>query len=158
MRLAEGANRNSLCALIVAIVAAVWLLYAAIAKQVPPWSFLLPLPLIVAAGRWYGKNRDKWLRLIRLRKYHERGIVRMEEARGSGFTGEEFRIAHHVYDVDLQVLGEGSLFELMCTARTGLGRRRAGRLPAQVMRNCRGESAPGSDTRTGSAGRSAGAY
>jgi len=42
---------------------------------------------------------------------------------GSGFTGEEFRVANHVYDVDLQVLGAGSLFELLCTARTGIGRR-----------------------------------
>jgi len=51
-------------------------------------------------------------------------MSRMEDRwHGSGFTGEEFRVANHVYDVDLQVLGAGSLFELLCTARTGIGRR-----------------------------------
>jgi len=125
---AECANRNSMRGLIGALALAAWLLYAGVlskgsAKLVPAWSFLLPLPLVAAAGLWHGKNRDKWLRLIRLRKLHERGVARMDGEWRGGFTGEEFRVPHHVYDVDLQVLGEGSLFEMMCTARTGIGRR-----------------------------------
>ena len=122
---AERANNNSLRALIAALAVAGWLLYMALQKQAPLWGFLVPLPVVVAAGRWHGKNRDKWLRLIRLRKFHERTIARTEDQwAGNGSTGEEFRIAHHVYDLDLQVLGMGSLFELMCSARTGIGRRK----------------------------------
>jgi hypothetical protein len=123
---AESANSTSLRALIALIALAVWLLYAAIVHiaGVPPWSFLLALAAAIAAGRWHAKNRGKWLRLIRLGKYHQRAMSRMEDRwHGSGFTGEECRVANHVYDVDLQVLGTGSLFELLCTARTGIGRR-----------------------------------
>ncbi len=123
---AESANSISLYALIAFVVLAGWLLYAAIEHiaGVPPWSFLPAIAAAIAAGRWHAKNRGKWLRLMRLGKYHERAISRMEDRwHGSGFTGEEFRVANHVYDVDLQVLGTGSLFELLCTARTGIGRR-----------------------------------
>ncbi len=121
---AESANANSLKALIAALAAMGWLFYAAFRKTVPGWSFLLPLPLALAAGRWHGKNRGKWLRLIRLRKLHERAVERMEDRwPGNGYSGLDFRVPHHVYDVDLQVLGEGSLFELICTTRTEIGRR-----------------------------------
>jgi hypothetical protein len=123
---AESANRTSLWSLVGFIALAIWLLYAVPDRipGVPPWGFLPALAAAVAAGRWHAKNRGKWLRLIRLSKYHERALSRMEDRwHGSGFSGEEFRIANHVYDVDLKVLGAGSLFELLCTARTGIGRR-----------------------------------
>ena len=94
---AETANSNSLRALIAALAVAGWLVYAALEKTVPPWSFLLLLPVVAAAGRWHGKNRDKWLRLIRLRRLHERALARMEDRwQGTGFSGAEFRSPHHV--------------------------------------------------------------
>lgn len=124
IRRAEAANNLSMRALIGAIVLMGWLIYAAFDKTVPVWSFLLPLPIVILAGKWHGRNRDRWLRLIRLRKFHERALERLEDRwHGNGFTGEEYRIAHHVYDVDLQILGKGSLFELLSTMRTGVGRR-----------------------------------
>jgi hypothetical protein len=121
---AEKASNASLRALIAALALMVWLLYSGLAKTVPLWSFLLPLPVAVAAGRWHGRNRGKWIRAVRLRKLRERGVARLENRwHGEGYTGEEFRIHHHVYDSDLQILGRGSLFELLCTVRTGIGRR-----------------------------------
>jgi hypothetical protein len=125
---AERANGISLRLLIVCLALSAWLLYEGIGKQVPAWSFLLPLAGVVAAGRWHGKNRDKWRRLVRLRKFRERALGRMEGRwRGNGLTGESFRVPHHVYDLDLAVLGDGSLFETLCTARTGIGGRQLAR-------------------------------
>lgn len=42
---------------------------------------------------------------------------------GGGPNGEEFSDPGHVYARDLNVFGEGSLFELLCTARTAIGQR-----------------------------------
>ncbi|HVW12018.1 MAG TPA: hypothetical protein VHC90_25740 [Bryobacteraceae bacterium] len=121
---AESANRISLQALIASLAVMAWLVYAGFQRQVPLWAFLLPIPAAIAAGRWHGRNRDRWLRLTRLRKFHESREARLEDRwHGEGFTGEEFRIPDHVYSQDLHILGSGSMFELMATARTGIGRR-----------------------------------
>lgn len=121
---AQSANRVSFQVLVVSLLVMAWLIYAAFGKQVPGWSFLLPIPAAIAAGRWHGRNRDRWLRLTRLRKFHERREARLEDRwHGEGFSGEEFRITDHVYSQDLHILGPGSVFELMATARTGIGRR-----------------------------------
>ncbi|HEU5020746.1 MAG TPA: hypothetical protein VFT60_02610 [Bryobacteraceae bacterium] len=122
---AQSANRVSFQVLIVSLVIMAWLLYAGFNRQVPGWTFLLPIPAAIAAGRWHGRNRDRWLRLTRLRKFHERREARLEDRwHGEGFSGDEFKIPDHVYSQDLHILGSGSMFELMATARTGIGRRR----------------------------------
>jgi hypothetical protein len=53
-----------------------------------------------------------------------RGLARMEDRwAGSGETGEEFKDPLHLYAEDLDILGEGSLFQLLSTARTNMGKR-----------------------------------
>jgi hypothetical protein len=42
---------------------------------------------------------------------------------GQGEAGERFRDSHHPYAEDLDVFGNGSLFELLCIARTRAGER-----------------------------------
>src|SRR6185437_747061 len=119
---AESSNRVSFQVLIASFAVMAWLIYSAFGNQVPGWSFLLPIPAAIAAGRWHGRNRDRWLRLTRLRKFHERREARLEDRwHGGGFSGEEFKIPDHVYSQDLHILGSGSMFELMATARTGIG-------------------------------------
>src|SRR3569833_592568 len=121
---AHSANRVSFQVQIGSVLVMAWLIYAAFGKQVPGWSFLLPIPAAIAAARWHGRNRDRWLRLTRLRKFHERREARLEDRwHGEGFSGDEFKVADHVYSQDLHILGSGSMFELMATARTGIGRR-----------------------------------
>ena len=111
--------------LIVALALIGLFFFGASRRRVPLWSVVLPIPAAVAAGRWYGASRRRWLRAHRLRDCYERGSARIEDHwLGQGFAGEEFRDHHHVYDSDLQILGTGSLYELVCTARTGIGRRR----------------------------------
>jgi hypothetical protein len=52
-----------------------------------------------------------------------RGLARMEDRwAGSGETGEEFKDPLHPYAEDLDILGEGSLFQLLSTARTNMGK------------------------------------
>ncbi|HZD08750.1 MAG TPA: hypothetical protein VE176_10905 [Candidatus Limnocylindrales bacterium] len=52
-----------------------------------------------------------------------RGLARMEDRwSGSGETGEEFKDPLHLYAEDLDILGEGSLFQLLSNARTDMGK------------------------------------
>ncbi|HLY91925.1 MAG TPA: mismatch repair protein [Candidatus Angelobacter sp.] len=54
-----------------------------------------------------------------------RGIARIEDRwAGSGDTGEEFKDPLHPYADDLDILGQGSLFQLLSTARTRMGKQR----------------------------------
>ena len=55
-------------------------------------------------------------------KYYQQGIERIEDRwAGRGRGGEELAPGNHLYAEDLDVFGEGSLFELLCTARTRSG-------------------------------------
>jgi len=122
---AEDVNGNSLRAVLVSVALLPVLFYWASHKIIPGWCAALAIPAIGLSWWWHGNNRDKWFELIRLRGFRERAVARMENRwQGEGHSGEEYRVAHHVYDADLQILGKGSLFELLCTARTGIGRRR----------------------------------
>lgn len=59
----------------------------------------------------------------RLRSYYEGRMSRLEGRwSGTGDSGDEFFEAEHPYSADLDVLGEGSLFEYLCSAQTGTGR------------------------------------
>lgn len=95
----------------------------AINQQMPwPWA-LAPIPVVIASARLYRKYRDARYRLWRLTCFCERAIQRVQgKWAGSGVSGEEFVRADHVYAQDLNVAGEGSLFELLCVAKTSIGR------------------------------------
>lgn len=54
---------------------------------------------------------------------YRRGLARMEDRwSGQGDSGNEFREAAHPYAEDLDLFGEGSLFQLLCVARTRMGK------------------------------------
>jgi hypothetical protein len=54
--------------------------------------------------------------------FYERGLARLENRwMGTGEPGERFLDAKHAYARDLDLFGKGSLFELLCTARTRAG-------------------------------------
>ena len=60
--------------------------------------------------------------LARRLSFFETGMERMEgDWRGKGRTGMEFLREHHLYQSDLDILGEGSLFELIATTRSEIG-------------------------------------
>ena len=86
---------------------------------VTPWVLLAPgaafLVLMVRHDRTI-RARDAAARAI---AYYERGLARIEDRWiGTGEPGSRFRDEQHTYAVDLDLFGEGSVFELLSTART----------------------------------------
>ncbi len=54
--------------------------------------------------------------------FYERGLARLDNRWiGTGETGEHFLDPAHPYSRDLDLFGKGSLFQLLCTARTRTG-------------------------------------
>ncbi len=98
--------------------------FALARRNLPVWSPLLCIPPLAAVTQSIGRRRSDLYRLQRLQEFQERGIQRLEHRwQGSGPDGEEFEPASHPYAYDLNLFGRGSLFELLCTARTQIGQR-----------------------------------
>jgi hypothetical protein len=69
---------------------------------------------------------ERRLRLLELRRraqrYFEKAILRLDgDWAGHGESGERYLDLAHPYAQDLDLFGKGSLFELLCTARTHIG-------------------------------------
>lgn len=109
-----------------------WLLPGrTLALTVAAGAALLFLGLIVAHDRVLNARR----RAARATAWYTAGLARIDgtwssgspgasgaDGAGGGDTGERFADAAHPYAQDLDLLGKGSLFELLCTARTAAGR------------------------------------
>ena len=87
-----------------------------------PWWILFPVGAFVAVAAYHSRilrARDLVERAV---AFYKSGIARIENRwAGSGRSGEHFSDPHHVYAADLDLFGRGSLFELLSTARTGMG-------------------------------------
>ncbi len=104
----------------IAGVAIAW--YAFHAHLFSPWWLALPaaafLGLVVLQER---VSQKRW-RAERAAAFYERGLSRLDgKWIGGGEQGTRFLDASHPYAEDLDLFGKGSLFELMCTARTRMG-------------------------------------
>jgi len=101
------------------------------------------LVLVVVHARVLNRND----RAARARRFYEHGIARIEDRwAGTGSTGAAFLPAlhDHLYAADLDLFGDGSLFQLLSTARTEAGEERlAGWLtaPAAVEEVARRQAA-----------------
>jgi ABC-type multidrug transport system fused ATPase/permease subunit len=94
-------------------------------KVFAPWWIALPIALFIALMAIHQRIHQARDRLERSVKFYERGIERIEDRwAGSGETGERFADKSHLYSEDLDLFGKGSLFELLCTARTSAGEER----------------------------------
>ena len=90
--------------------AAVWML--------PPTGIFLIL--LVAHDRCI-RQRNRSERIL---DFYERGLSRLDHTwSGQGQSGEAHNPPGHPYANDLDIFGEGSIFELLCTARTQASRR-----------------------------------
>jgi hypothetical protein len=84
----------------------------------------LPIPVAAASARRFQQLRRSKSRLWRLKRFYDRAVQRVKgDWTGSGVTGEEFSSPDHAYAADLNVFGEGSLFQMLSIARTSIGRR-----------------------------------
>src|ERR1035437_3116848 len=87
----------------------------------------MPFLLIVAIWQFqtFSRYSAKLIGSARRSDFYERGIDRIEDDwRGKGSAGLEFAREHHLYQSDLDILGEGSLFELISTTRSEVGAER----------------------------------
>ncbi len=91
-------------------------------RLLPRWPVALPALTFVALVVVHQRTRRAERRAARAVRFYEAGIARLDHAfAGKGVTGESFLDATHSYAPDLDLFGRGSLFELLCTARTQAG-------------------------------------
>ena len=96
----------------------------------PRWSVLIPITLFVALGVWQGKASRQLSKARRAVEMYRLGIARVEDR----WVGLETRalpetfsadvreaLAASLYAGDLDIVGRGGLFELLCRARTRMG-------------------------------------
>jgi hypothetical protein len=103
----------------ISVVSAVWILASRISAI---YWVLLPLAFLV----FFAITHERVIRTIRMNArrivFYERGLARLANKWiGSGETGDRFSDPSHPYARDLDIFGAGSLFELLCTARTRAG-------------------------------------
>jgi hypothetical protein len=83
---------------------------------------LLPAALFVLFAVWHERVIRALRKSSRAIAFYERGLARIgDQWAGKGETGERFSDASHPYSRDLDIFGKGSLFELLCNARTLAG-------------------------------------
>jgi hypothetical protein len=117
-RQADRLSNGRLVAFFAGMALALGVLFGGLAS----WWLIAPaavfIGLVVAHDRVL-LNRD---RVTRAMAWYEHGIARLED-RWSGFgaRGNRFADADHLYAQDLDLFGEGSLFQLLSTAQTRAG-------------------------------------
>jgi MutS-like protein len=88
-------------------------------KLLSPWCLFAPLVGFILLVAWHGRVGRWRQRAERAAAFYERGLARLDEQwQGMGEPGTRFLNAEHPYAADLDLFGSGSLFELLCTART----------------------------------------
>jgi hypothetical protein len=83
---------------------------------------LIPLAVFIVLIVVHDRVLRRLARFQRVTEFYARGLARLEDQwAGTGETGDRFFDAAHPYARDLDLFGKGSLFELLCTARTRAG-------------------------------------
>lgn len=87
-----------------------------------PWWLVAPVALFAGLVVFHARVVERWERANRAAIFYGNGIARLEDRwAGTGEAGERFRNPAHVYGEDLDLFGKGSMFQLLCTARTRSG-------------------------------------
>src|SRR5439155_210810 len=87
-----------------------------------PWWLLAPLGIFSILLVRHERVTRALLRAGRAVAFYERGLARLEDRwSGTGQPGQRFLDETHPNAADLDLFGSGSLFELLCTARTRTG-------------------------------------
>ena len=116
----------------VAAIGTVWYLHDH--RGVPTAWLFVPLLAFVALVVYHLRVRRERSRADRAAEFYKRGLARIQDkwlgsgeqgvqqgAQVGGQQGARFNDPHHVYAADLDLFGAGSLFELLCSARTRMG-------------------------------------
>jgi MutS domain V len=83
---------------------------------------LIPVAIFVVLAALHTRILQRVQRLNRVLTFYERGLERLSDAWvGKGEAGERFLDVAHPYARDLDIFGKGSLFQMLCMARTRAG-------------------------------------
>ena len=83
---------------------------------------VLPVAAFAVLVIAHSRLRRRLVRARRQAQFYRRAVARIEDRwAGTGMRGHPCDDAQHVYAADLDLFGEGSLFELLCAARTASG-------------------------------------
>jgi hypothetical protein len=116
----ERAVSFSRLAVMVALLVTAWL--AIQSELFSPWWTALPLLAFLVLVLFHRRVLERGAVAARSAAYYEAGLARIDDRwAGAGPTGNRFLDEHHPYAVDLDLFGSGSLFQLLCTARTVAG-------------------------------------
>ena len=86
------------------------------------WWLIVPIAVFSGLLFWHERVARAWHRAGRAVAFYERGLARLNnDWKGKGQQGTRFQEETHPYAADLDLFGSGSLFELLCTARTHFG-------------------------------------
>jgi hypothetical protein len=122
---AEAARREetiSRARLVVAVAAAVIAGIAYGTGHLSPWWLGAPVVAFAALVVVHGQVRHRRRRAKRGAAFYERGLARLDgQWTGMGRDGARFQDPRHPYADDLDLFGRGSLYELLCGARTTMG-------------------------------------
>ena len=115
-------RRLGISKLVLGGVSLVVIAFALAAKVISVYWVLAPLAAVVVLAVIHERVLKQRSRCSRAVAHYERALARIENRwAGTGETGERFHNASHPYSRDLDLFGPGSLFELLCTARTQAG-------------------------------------
>ena len=131
---AAAERRSSMLsyARVVAFLLAVAAVWAAATHRAPGAVIPAPLVLFVALIVIHDRAERARRRALRAVDFWERGLARIDEKWvGAGEGGARFYDDAHPYARDLDLFGKGSLFELLCTARTRSGEETLARMLLQ---------------------------
>lgn len=104
--------------MLTALIILAWLVF----KGISIWWLLPPLLVFLALALVQQQITGARSRCERAARLYEQGLARLDDLWvGKGATGERFLSGSHPYAEDLDILGRGSLFELLSTARTRVG-------------------------------------
>jgi hypothetical protein len=104
--------------LIAAVIA--WLGF--VLHAIPPLCLLAPAFFFLFLIAWHGRVLQELQSSRRAIGFYQQGLARLDEHfEGTGDPGTRFDDPSHPYAQDLDLFGKGSLFELLCGARTHAG-------------------------------------
>ncbi len=108
--------------LLVGLIGLLVLLLAFAAHWLSAWWLVLPILLYSVLLFYHERVTRAWHRSLRAVAFYENGLARLrDDWKGRGQSGTRFQDETHPYASDLDIFGVGSLFELLCTARTRTG-------------------------------------
>ncbi|HET6373319.1 MAG TPA: DNA mismatch repair protein MutS, partial [Candidatus Polarisedimenticolia bacterium] len=106
----------------VAIAAALIAWLALGAEALSLWWLAAPAAVFLALAVYQEVIVRSVRRLARAAEYYEGCLARLDDRwAGRGEPGQRFQDETHLFAPDLDLFGHGSLFELLCTARTRAG-------------------------------------